>query len=81
MLEARLRNYSRYIATLNGKQQSPIATAQYKTRSEATGNRKLETSDGGVEYGRFLSNSEPSDRPVLALGRLGASGFIDQKPA
>ena len=81
MLEARLRNYSRYVSTLNSKGVSAIATARYKSRSEATGNRKLETSDGGIEYGRFLSNSAPSDRPVLSLGRLGASGFIDQKPA
>jgi hypothetical protein len=81
MLETRLRNYSRYVATLNGKGVSAIATAQYASRSEATGNRKLIANDGGVEYGRFLSNSVPSDRPVLALGRLGATGFIDQKPA
>jgi hypothetical protein len=81
MLKTRLQNYSRHLATLRGKGTSPIATAQYLTRSEATGNRKLETSDGGIEYGRFLSNSVPSDRPVLVIGDLESSGFIDQKPA
>jgi hypothetical protein len=81
MLKTRLRNLTRYAATLDRKGQSAIAAAQYQSRSEATGNRKLTTADGGVEYGRFLSNSAPVDSPVLAPGRLGSTGFVDQKPA
>ena len=81
MLETRIKNYSRYLATLNSKGTNPIAIALYKSRSDRTGNRKLEASDGGVEYGRFLSNSAPVQSPVLGLGTLGSSGFVDQKPA
>ena len=81
MLETRLRNYARYVATLNSKGTRAIATAAYESRNDATGNRKLQTSDGGIEYGRFLSNSVPAPSVILGLGTLGSSGFIDQKPA
>jgi hypothetical protein len=81
MMEARLNNEARYLGLIRRKGKAIATTAQYQSRSATTGNRKLAEADGGVVYGRFLSNSAPVPTPLLIEGSLGAIGFVNQKPS
>ena len=53
----------------------------YGTRDATTGQRSIQTADGGVRTAYYLSNSTPND--VLALSQsssIGLAGYISQKP-
>ncbi len=58
---------------------STIAT--YSTRDTITGQRSIQTADGGIQTAQYLSNSTPNQ--VLALSQsstIGLAGYISQKP-
>ena len=53
----------------------------YGTRDATTGQRSIQTADGGVRTAYYLSNSTPN--VVLALSQassIGLAGYISQKP-
>jgi hypothetical protein len=55
--------------------------ASYGTRNATTGQRSIQTADGGVATAQYLSNSTPNT--VLALSQpstIGLAGYISQKP-
>jgi hypothetical protein len=55
--------------------------AIYGTRDATTGQRSIQTADGGVATAQYLSNSTPNQ--VLALSQsstIGLTGYISQKP-
>lgn len=56
--------------------------AVYGARDGVTGLRRVETADGGVDLGRYLSNSVPGGvMPMVQLGTIGLVGFLNQKPS
>ncbi len=60
-----------------GRQQAAI----YQSRDPLSGDRVLESADGGIVYGKFLSNSVPRDVPPLVVaGAIGLSARILQRP-
>jgi hypothetical protein len=55
--------------------------AIYGTRDAITGQRSIQTADGGIANAQYLSNSTPNQ--VLALSQpstIGLAGYISQKP-
>lgn len=53
----------------------------YGTRDAITGQRSIQTADGGVQTAQYLSNSIPNQ--VIALSQsstIGLAGYISQKP-
>jgi hypothetical protein len=55
--------------------------ATYGTRDAITGQRSIQTADGGIANAQYLSNSTPNQ--VLALSQpstIGLAGYISQKP-
>jgi hypothetical protein len=55
--------------------------AIYSTRDATTGQRSIQTADGGVQTAQYLSNSTPGG--VLAISQpstIGLVGYASQKP-
>lgn len=80
--QTRLENMGRSLSLRRQQQRDqPLAiTPTYAGRDATTGLRRLEAADGGVEYGRYLSNAMPRS-VVLLPGSLGREGIALQKPA
>lgn len=58
-----------------------ISSAQYTERDTRTGQRRLTLPNGGVVLTRFISTSQPEQYPVVTEpGRLGLSGWVQQRP-
>jgi hypothetical protein len=55
--------------------------ATYGTRDAITGQRSIQTADGGQQVAQYLSNSAPGG--VMAISQsstIGLAGYISQKP-
>jgi hypothetical protein len=78
-------NYIRYqqqVAQIRQQVRTGVGNvAVYGERDGVTGLRRVETADGGVDLGRYLSNSVPGGvMPMVQLGTIGLVGFLNQKP-
>ncbi len=55
--------------------------ATYSSRNPTTGQRSIQTADGGEQIAQYLSNSIPNQTLALSQSStIGLAGYISQKP-
>lgn len=73
--------YEQQYQQLQSRPTGASTVATYGTRDAITGQRSIQTADGGIANAQYLSNSTPNQ--VLALSQsstIGLAGYISQKP-
>lgn len=73
--------YQQQYQQLRDRASGASNVATYSIRDATTGQRSIQTADGGVANAQYLSNSTPNQ--VLALSQsstIGLAGYISQKP-
>ncbi len=78
-------NQIRYLQQYQQIQNRPTAgtgnIATYGSRNPTTGQRSIQTADGGEQIAQYLSNSVPNQTLALSqTSTIGLPGYISQKP-
>lgn len=77
----RIRYQQQYRQLQNRIIPSAGTIATYIERDGLTGQRTIETADGGRYLAQYISNSQPSGiMPLIKAGTIGLPGYISQKP-
>lgn len=80
MIQAqRLRQQQQQLKAIAPKQFTAIAS--YQGRDPVTGDRLLQSADGGIARTNWIASSQPQDVPPLVVlrGAIGQPGYASQR--